>query len=548
MAALAWHWNLESTVMRRWNGWGDDSNSYAVKPNARQFIVDKLGHSQCLPEASFADVVASVPASKLAEHRLLNLDPEQRVRHARGQSLPDWLAMRSGQYGNFPDAVAFPISAAEVRELLDHARDVDALVIPYGGGTSVVGHITTPQSERPVITINMGRMSGLLNLDEDSRLATFGAGVAGPDLEAQLRARGYMLGHFPQSFELSTLGGWIASRSSGQQSLHYGRIEQLFAGGTMETPNGSLQIPSFPASSAGLDLRELALGSEGRMGIITEATVRVKPLPEHESFRVAFIPDWERAQTLVREIIQRGIGLSMLRLSGAVETETQLVLAGHPRMVAALQRYLSLRGVGEGKCMLTFGVTGNRSQCKLALKAVKSMIRAAGGVNGGTGLGEKWRQSRFRTPYLRESLWQMGYLVDTLETATDWPYVNTMVDAIETALKQSMAPEPIHVFTHLSHIYAQGSSVYTTYLFKMADSYEETLSRWCRVKAAASNAVVAHRGTISHQHGVGSDHAPWLAVEKGEMGIGAIDAVCRYFDPQQRMNIGKLLPPLETGE
>lgn len=534
--------------MRRWNGWGDDSSSYAVQPNARQFIVDKLGHGQCLPEASLAEVIARVPASRLAEHPLLDLDPEQRVRHARGQSLPDWLAMRSGQYGNFPDAVAFPTSAAEVRELLDHARAVDALVIPYGGGTSVVGHITPPRSERPVITITMGRISGLLNLDEDSRLATFGAGVVGPDLEAQLRARGYMLGHFPQSFELSTLGGWVASRSSGQQSLHYGRIEQLFAGGTMEAPNGRLQIPSFPASSAGLDLRELALGSEGRMGIITEATVRVKPLPEHESFRVAFIPDWDRAQTLVREIIQRGISLSMLRLSGAVETETQLVLAGHPRMVATLQRYLSLRGVAEGKCMLTYGVTGNSSQCKAALRAVKSMIRAAGGVNGGTRLGEKWRQSRFRTPYLRESLWQMGYLADTLETATDWPYVNSMVDAIETALQQSMAPEPIHVFTHLSHIYAQGSSVYTTYLFKMADSYEQTLARWCRVKAAASDAVVAHRGTISHQHGVGSDHTPWLGVEKGEMGIGAIDAVCRYFDPEQRMNIGKLLPPLESGE
>ena len=221
--------------MRRWNGWGDDGNSYAVKPNARQFIVDKLGHSQCLPEASLTDVIACVPASRLAEHPLLDRDPEQRVRHARGQSLPDWLAMRSGQYGHFPDAVAFPVSAEQVRQLLDHAVAVNALVIPYGGGTSVVGHITPPQSERPVITINMSRISSLLNLDETSRLATFGAGVAGPELEAQLRARGYMLGHFPQSFELSTLGGWIASRSSGQQSLHYGRIEQLFAGESMLT-------------------------------------------------------------------------------------------------------------------------------------------------------------------------------------------------------------------------------------------------------------------------------------------------------------------------
>jgi alkyldihydroxyacetonephosphate synthase len=532
--------------MRQWNGWGDPGNAYSVAPNALQFIVDTLGQAQRLPEADLSDVIAQVPPSRLPPHPLLDVDAQQRVRHARGQSLPDWLAMRSGDYGCFPDAVAFPESAAEVRELLRYANEVDALVIPYGGGTSVVGHITPQPGPRPVLTIDMGRMRGLVDLDEDSRIATFGAGVAGPDLEAQLRARGYTLGHFPQSFELSTLGGWVASRSSGQQSLHYGRIEQLFAGGSMETPQGSLQVPTFPASSAGPDLREMVMGSEGRMGIITEAKVRVKPLPEHESFRVAFIPDWERARKLVQKIIHAGVPLSMLRLSGAVETRTQLVLAGHPSAVSALERYLSLRGLGEGKCMLTYGVTGSKSRCRSTLRMVKPMIRAAGGVSTGTKLGDKWRQSRFRTPYLRESLWQQGYVVDTLETATDWPYVDTMVDSIETALRESIAPEPLHVFTHLSHVYAQGCSVYTTYLFKMADSYPATLERWRQLKNAGSAAVVGHRGTISHQHGVGSDHAPWLAVEKGELGLGAIDALCRHFDPAQRMNIGKLLPTMDA--
>lgn len=528
--------------MRRWNGWGDEANSYEVKPNAIAFIRDKLGPGRCLPQAELADVLARVPPSRLADHPLLQRDPEARVRHARGQSLPDWLAMRSGEFCNFPDAVAFPESAVEVRELLRHAQEVDALVIPYGGGTSVVGHINPPASERPVLTIDMSRMSQLLDLDERSRLATFGAGVAGPDLEAQLRARGYTLGHFPQSFELATLGGWIASRSSGQQSLHYGRIEQLFAGGTMESPGGSLEIPTFPASSAGLDMREVVLGSEGRMGIITEARVRVRRLPEYESFRVAFLPDWDSARDLVREIIQRDEPLSMLRLSNAVETATQLVLAGHPRQVALLHKYLAIRGVGQGKCMLTYGVTGNRSRCKSTLRSVGAMIRRAGGVSGGAGLGEKWRQSRFRTPYLRETLWQMGYVVDTVETACDWPYVNGMVDTIEGALMQASAPAPIHVFTHLSHVYRQGSSVYTTYLFPMADSYDATLERWRKLKNGASAAIVGQRGTISHQHGVGADHAPWLVAEKGEMGLGAIDALCHYFDPDQRMNAGKLLP------
>jgi alkyldihydroxyacetonephosphate synthase len=532
--------------MRRWNGWGDEANNYPVKPGAKRFIEAKLGKSRRLPEAQLNTVVKSVPSSRLPEHTLVSKDAEQRVRHARGQSLPDWLAMRSGDFGVFPDGVAMPTTGEEVRELLAYAARVDALVIPYGGGTSVVGHITPPASERPVLTVAMNRMSSLVDLDEKSQIATFGAGVAGPDLEAQLRARGYTLGHFPQSFELATLGGWVASRSSGQQSMRYGRIEQMFAGGAIETPTGRLEIPTFPASSAGPDIREMVLGSEGRMGIITEVKVRVTPLPVHESFHVAFIPDWQTAEKLVRKIVQEKIQLSMLRLSNARETQTQLVLAGHPGLVSLLKHYLKIRGSGDDRCMLTYGVTGTKAQCGAALRQVNRLIRRSRGITTGTMLGKKWQHSRFRSPYLRETLWELGYVVDTLETATDWRNVTPMVTAIESAIEGALSAqqgdEPVHVFTHLSHLYPQGSSIYTTYLFRMADSYGETLARWKKLKAAASNAVVANRGTISHQHGVGLDHAPYLQAEKGELGIGAIKQLCQYFDPEQRMNSGKLLP------
>ena len=533
--------------MRRWNGWGDDSNSYPVKPAARAFIERMLGPGTSLPEASLDRVLSRVPPARLPEHPLVNATALERVRHARGQSLPDWLAMRSGEFGVFPDGVAFPTCAAEVRELLAYARQHQVLVIPYGGGTSVAGHITPAPGERPVLTVDMGRMNQLLDLDEESLLATFGAGVAGPELEAQLRARGYTLGHFPQSFELSTLGGWVASRSSGQQSMRYGRIEQLFAGGNMETPLGTLRIPTFPASSAGPDLREMVLGSEGRMGILTEVKVRVLPLPEHESFHVAFLPDWVSARDTVRAIVQSKQQLSMLRLSSAVETATQLVLAGHPKLVGALEKYLSWRGVGEGKCMLTYGVTGGRDQCRSALRRTNRMIRSAGGVSTGTALGKKWQHGRFRTPYLRETLWQLGYVVDTLETATDWPNVDRMMATMEGTLREAAGDTPLHLFTHLSHLYPQGSSIYTTYLFPMAGSYEQTLACWQRLKSETSRAIVAAGGTISHQHGVGSDHAPYMLPEKGELAVGAINQLCTYFDPQQQMNIGKLLPADAAG-
>ena len=212
--------------MRRWNGWGDESRHYHVSPSIESLLVQMIGPATPPRDVTLAEVVASVPPSRLPDHPLVSTEAAERVRHARGQSFPDLVATRSGRIGVFPDGVAFPQTSAEVRELLDYARANAVRVIPYGGGTSVVGHINPQAGDQPVLTLDLSRLSRLISFDPEERLATFGAGVAGPDLEAELRARGHTLGHFPQSFELSTLGGWIASRSSGQQSLGFGRIEQ----------------------------------------------------------------------------------------------------------------------------------------------------------------------------------------------------------------------------------------------------------------------------------------------------------------------------------
>ncbi|MEF0397805.1 FAD-linked oxidase C-terminal domain-containing protein, partial [Pseudomonas aeruginosa] len=322
-----------------------------------------------------------------------------------------------------------------------------------------------------------------------------------------------------------------------------GRIEQLFAGGTLETFAGPLEIATFPASAAGPDLRELVLGSEGRFGIISSVKVRVSPLAEDERFYSVFLPNWQQAQQATRELAQARVPLSMLRLSNAVETMTQLALAGHPGQIAWLEKYLALRGAGEGKCMLTFGVTGNRRQNGLSLSQAKALLKRFGGVFTGTLLGRKWAQNRFRFPYLREALWQAGYAVDTLETATDWSNVDGLLQKIEASLRDGLAAEGerVHVFTHLSHVYGEGSSIYTTYVFRPAASYAATLERWKRLKHAASQAIVDNRGTISHQHGVGKDHAPYLPREKGELGVAALRAMAGHFDPAGRLNRGTLL-------
>jgi alkyldihydroxyacetonephosphate synthase len=529
--------------MRRWNGWGEERIDFPLPENAYRFLADKVGEAVPLPDAKLADVLVKLPESRLPDHPLVIRKPQDRVCHARGQSLPDWLALKSGNLGTTPDAVAYPITVEEILTLLEYAKNNGAVVIPYGGGTSVVGHITPERSKNPVLTIDMGRMNRLLSLDDESRIATFGAGAAGPDIEAQLRARGYTLGHFPQSFEFSTLGGWIATRSTGQESLRYGRIEQLFAGGRLVSPAGILEIPAFPASSAGLDLRELVLGSEGRMGILSQVKVRVTRLPKHERFQAIFFPSWKRGLAAARRAVRAGIPLSMLRLSNPAETQTQLVLAGHGSRVKLLEKFLSRRGAGPRKCMLIFGVTGTYLQCNRAARQARGAFQGAVGFLTSRYLGMKWEQNRFRTPYLRNTLWEKGYAVDTVESATNWDKVERLADVMESALigALSRSGERVHAFSHLSHLYPQGASIYTTYISRVAETYDKTLTNWQDLKAAVSKAIVANGGTISHQHGVGVDHAPYLEAEKGRLGIDAIKVLCRQFDPHGIMNPGKLV-------
>lgn len=529
--------------MKRWNGWGTDEIDYHAPKSALIFLADALGPPQASPTASYDEVVSLIPASSLPAHPLVGTEPDQRLRHARGQSLPDWVALRFGEVERFPDGVAYPASEEEVELIIAYGQETGAEIIPYGGGSSVVGHINPIAGERPVLTVDMSRLSRLLELNETDRLATFGAGVSGPHIEAQLRAQGYTLGHFPQSFEYSTLGGWIATRSSGQQSIFYGRIEDLFAGGRLISPAGKLDLPPFPASAAGPDLRQLVLGSEGRLGVITNAIVRIRPLPEQEDFHAAFFPDWPGAVVAVREIVQAGIPLSMLRLSDAEETATTLILAGRGRLLRIAERVLRTRGLREGKCMLLFGVTGSGKQIKRARNATLDIIGDHNGVHVGRIMGNEWRNSRFRTPYLRNALWEAGYAIDTLETAVPWSAVHVTKNAILQVLRNGLEAqnERVHAFGHLSHMYPSGASIYITLIFRIAPSADETLARWRILKRAASEVIVENGGTISHQHGVGVDHAPYLVAEKGELGLQALaDVACR-FDPDGMMNPGKLL-------
>lgn len=514
----------------------------SLPPRALQLLESLVGPGTPPRDVTLDEVAAAVPASRLAPDPRVDDDPAVRVRHARGQSLPDWVALRSGRLGAVPDAVARPADAAAVADLFALAARTGAALLPYGGGTSVVGGVTVRPSDRPVVTVDLGATAGLHALDETSGLATFGAGTTGPALEAALEPHGLTLGHFPQSFEASTVGGWVVTRSAGQQSRGFGRIEDLFAGGHLETPRGSFDLAPYPASAAGPDLREVVLGSEGRLGILTDVTVRASARPKLERFSAYLVPDWDRALLLARRLAQSGLPLSMVRVSTPLETATTFALGGDTRATGLLRRYLGWRGLGPERCLAIVGLTGHPSVVGSTARAVDDLVRGSNGV-AGPGIGSAWRHGRFSAPYLRNALWDAGYAVDTLETATDWTRLPDLAVALGRSLRHGLeaSGERVHAFSHLSHGYPTGSSLYTSYVFRLTADPDETLERWRTLKTAASRVIVDHKATISHQHGVGVDHAPYLPAEKGTLGMEAIEAIVRTFDPEGRMARGALL-------
>ncbi|MES1939828.1 alkylglycerone-phosphate synthase [Salinisphaera sp. T5B8] len=529
--------------MRRWNGWGDDTIDRKLPATARAFLESRLGRGDALPDESLANACAQVPESRVDALPGFDRSAEARLRHAHGQSFADWAALRHGHVGPFPDAVASPATHEQTRAALDAARRAGAVVIPYGGGTSVVGHLKVIDDGRPVVSVDMSACARLLDLDVHDRIARIGAGAAGPVVEAQLRAQGFVLGHYPQSFDYSTLGGWVVTRSAGQQSRRYGRIERLLHGARLACPNTDFEVGGQVASSAGPDLRELVLGSEGRLGIVTEATVHITPIAERESLHAVFFADWQAALAAARAMTQAGLPVSMLRVSNEEETDTQLRIAGHESAIAWLRRYLNVRGIGDRPAMMMLGITGSRRDTRRLRADALALARHAGGVHVGTAMGRVWAKNRFAGAYLRNGLWDAGFAVDTMETAVPWSRATATMTAMQQAAHLALQAfdERALAFAHLSHVYGAGCSIYMTVVWRRGRDYATDMARWRALKQAVSEAIVACGGTISHQHGVGFDHARYLGAEKGEAGLGLIRAALAELDPQGMMNPHKLV-------
>ncbi len=529
--------------MKRIQGWGNIETDYPVPEPARAYLEKVVGKPHQLQNAPINELLQRIPSSRLPPHPLISTDPEERLRHARGQSLNDWVDMYNGLVDTFPDGVAYPETDTEVRDLIHFALKEKINLIPYAGGSSVVGHLTPPDDGPPTLSVDLARMNQLLALNEENLEATLGAGVRGPRLEAALKKHGYVLGHFPQSWEYSSLGGWIVTRSVGQQSYHYGRIEPLFVNGHLETPLGPMDLPHFPKSAAGPDLRHLILGSEARLGILTQATMRIRRLPEEEHFYAAFFPNFSIGVTAVRKIAQSELAVSMVRLSDSMETETTFQLSGKEKLVNIAKKGLNLFGQGNHRCMLLYGLTGTKAENRLADRQLAHIVRSNQGMMVKFYLGEAWMEKRFLTPYLRNTLWDLGYALDTLETSLPWEKVQDGRTAIVNTISRALEDENeiVLVFSHISHVYTNGGSMYVTYLYRRAQDPQHTLARWQKMKSAASNVITAMGGTISHQHGVGLDHKPYLHFEKDQLGMQIIKNTIKTVDPDQIMNSRKLI-------
>jgi alkyldihydroxyacetonephosphate synthase len=537
----------------RWWGWGEDAAHTGLPAHALTFLRETVGVADARrAPVALQDVALPAPALGGTQRDALAAivgadgvrdDRAARVRHAAGKSYPDLVRQRAGTPADAPDAVVAPRSHEEVRAVLERCAEARIAVVPFGGGTSVVGGLDVVRDGfAAAISLDLGRLDRVTAIDERSLTVVAEPGIRGPELEAALGVRGLTLGHFPQSYEYASLGGYVATRSAGQASTGYGRIDELVLGLRLAAPAGEIALAPVPATAAGPGLRGLVVGSEGTLGVITSAALRVAPAPEvrrYEGF--AFASFGEGCDTF-RRLERQDVAPDVARLSDEEETRLQLALAGTGGLKGRLGRaYMGARGVGRG-CIAICGWEGESDEVARRRARSVAVLKAGGAVALGQSPGRAWERGRFAAPYLRDDLLGHGVMVETLETAAQWTDLAGVYRAVGGALRAALAGRgtPPLVLCHVSHLYASGASLYFTFLARQQDGAE--LEQWRAAKAAACDAIVAGGGTLTHHHAVGRDHVPWMAGEVGDLGVAALRAVKDRLDPAGVMNPGKLLP------
>lgn len=553
----------------KWWGWGLDDITFRWdnKPAFPGFAKSKIGMDleklTPAPEPQLSDY--DVPASRLgAEDRAAlagivgdeNLldDDEYRVVHSFGRSVIDLFRARTGDFARIVDAVIYPKSDDEVQQILAYIVDHDLVAIPYGGGSSISGSVTPNVDEkRPIITINLGRMREVISIDDTSGLARVEAGVYGPDLEEQLNELGWTMGHFPDSFTYSTLGGWAATRSTGMQSDRYGDIEDIVRGLKVVRPDGIVETKPIPGRDSGSSIHEMVLGSEGRLGIITECTVRVHRMAENRVVIAYMFPDWESGIRGMHAIARSEVHPVFTRLSDGPETAFSLSMLKEPKdkkgeitrkVQDTLFAYLRKKGwdTENVMCMSYVCFEGSKAQISREQAAVKKIVKKAGGITLGAGPGAIYDQKKFDTPYLRDFLLGLNVFGDVSDTGTTWARINEMHSKVYDTFyaKLDELGIPGFFFCHMSHSYHQGACLYFTFAVPYANN-EVMLEQYTAIKHAVQSEFQKHAGTLSHHHAVGTEHQPWIEEEAGPLGVKMMRDLYETQDPGKNLNPGKIV-------
>ena len=526
--------------------WGDPTRRTGLPAHAAAWLKATLGPMATTPPTGPPPLRAS--SAKTTDLQALRdlvgvehvlVDDDSRLLRAAGRSYLDLLALRGSAELAAPDAIVLPGNADEVAAVLRLSSELRIAVVPFGGGTSVVGGVAPLRGRfAAVIALDLRRLDRLISIDPESLTAVFEPGVRGPAAELLLAAYGLTLGHFPQSYEQASLGGYAATRSAGQASTGYGRFDELVVGLELQTPTGPLVLGRGAASAAGPDLTALALGSEGAFGVLTSITVRVRRVPETRRYEGVFFRTWEQGCAALREMEQEGLAPDVARLSDPDETRVQLALAGSGGPKGQLGRaVLRVRGY-RGGCLAILGWEGTTSGVAARRKASMSVCRRHHAFPVGASVGERWEHGRYDGPYLREDLLDEGMLVETLETSATWSQLSGTREGVRRALLDTL-PGAV-VMVHVSHLYRHGASLYVTVLARR--SADDPVGQWQRAKDAACAAIVASGATITHHHAVGTDHRDWMTAEIGPHGVEVLRAVKATLDPTGVMNPGKLIP------
>jgi alkyldihydroxyacetonephosphate synthase len=542
----------------KWWGWGDEGVSFMHedKPALGPFIMRELDvdvrrpaerpvafDGLQIPEPSISPELTQAIAGEVST------DPLDRVVHARGKSLRDLVKHRQGELGRLPDVVVRPADEEQVAATMRAAIDNDAVLIPFGGGTSISGSLEAPPDEqRTVISLDLSKLRRVLAIDAPSGLARVQPGAYGPDVERQLNAQGWTLGHFPDSFTHSTLGGWIATRSSGMQSDRYGDIADLTRALRVVTPAGLLVTRPVPSTSTGPSVREMVLGSEGRLGVITEATVHIRRLPERRVILGYLFPTWADGLAAMQDIAASEASPSVTRVSDDKETAFSFATQKDPTPLdrlksAALKTYLKRHRHFDLEAMaLAFiGYEGPTRHVAAQRKLTEEIVKRHGGLGIGASPGELYDQKKFDTPYIRDFLLDRGTLADVSETSAPWSRLTTVYDTVMAAAHGAFDELSVkgYIMCHLSHSYHAGACLYFTFAFPPSDP--DGLAQYDVVKSAIQQAFIDSGATLSHHHGVGTEHSRWLEEDISAPGVAMLQALFSGVDPGANMNPGKIV-------